>query len=586
MGLKNRRWIRMTSKQQEMENQAWHLSTQLLGKEESNDPTTFILRHFLHTSSLLNLIDNILPKLPCLRVLDLSYTQLESLPPTVWCLSNLILLSLRGCRAIKSLHSVSNSGGSHPENEKHRMMNNLLYLDLTLLSINNFPNDFFQGMTKLEELMLAGCSSLVELPCSISALSSLLTLEVTGTKLTSLPSSMFAGMQKLQSLKLIDNKLLNSIPMSILEAHGLKELHIQGWHSRMQEEIKLDGHPTLNSFSLINAPHIKRLSLQGCRKLECVDLRDLGTLEDLDLSATAIKELPANIPNLPQLRRLILMGFPNQSRFPWHKLQRFPNVFCLDHYAEGHDNHYDNQVARVYVKDSRLFYSFSESTKELVQEGEFLQSFYVQIAPSTVNIRKLEDEEDKLTSMLQELAHKRSPYGDVYHRCIALEFSVMYMARSAIHQTARHVHMSTIDKYPHGLKYLLEVAKSIYVINDSFVDCLTNLSNLDELEECKLHFCHRMKHVFETTYHMWRDLPNSWDSQHKSAWASRLKSAWASQLKSLIHFYILAYTNSAIEAIGFTSLNHLHLEHCPRLESIMPRNCALPRLTTLNILFC
>lgn len=107
----------MTSKQQEMENQAWHLSTQLLGKEESNDPTTFILRHFLHTSSLLNLIDNILPKLPCLRVLDLSYTQLESLPPTVWCLSNLILLSLRGCRAIKSLHSVSNSGGSHPDTE-------------------------------------------------------------------------------------------------------------------------------------------------------------------------------------------------------------------------------------------------------------------------------------------------------------------------------------------------------------------------------------------------------------------------------------------------------------------------------------
>lgn len=112
VGLKNKRWIRMTSKQQGMENQAWHLSTQLLGKEESNDPTTLILRHFLHTSSLLNLIDNILPKLPCLRVLDLSYTQLESLPPTVWCLTSLILLSLRGCRAIKSLHSVSNSGGS------------------------------------------------------------------------------------------------------------------------------------------------------------------------------------------------------------------------------------------------------------------------------------------------------------------------------------------------------------------------------------------------------------------------------------------------------------------------------------------
>lgn len=429
------------------------------------------------------------------------------------------------------------------------MMNNLLYLDLTLLSINNFPNDFFQGMTKLEELMLAGCSSLVELPCSISALSSLLTLEVTGTKLTSLPSSMFAGMQKLQSLKLIDNKLLNSIPMSILEARGLKELHIQGWHSRMQEEINLDGHPTLNSFSLINAPHIKRLSLQGCRKLECVDLRDLGTLEDLDLSATAIKELPANIPNLPQLRRLILMGFPNQSRFPWHKLQRFPNVFCLDHYAEGHDNHYDNQVARVYVKHSRLFYSFSESTKELVQEGEFLQSFYVQIAPSTVNIRRLENEEDMLVSRLQELAHKRSPYGDVYYHYTTMEFSAVFMAAPPIRRTARHVHMSTIDHYPHGLTYLLEVAKSIYVTNDSFVDCLTNLSNLEELEECMLHFCHRMDHVFRTTN----------DMQEALVRVSQLKRLCISQLKN-------GYMN-------FSSLNHLHLEYCPRLESIIPRDC-------------
>uniref|UniRef100_A0A0E0K3P0 Uncharacterized protein n=1 Tax=Oryza punctata TaxID=4537 RepID=A0A0E0K3P0_ORYPU len=281
---------------------------------------------------------------------------------------------------------------------------------------------------------------------------------------------------------------------------------------------------------------------------------------DLDLSATAIKEIPPNIPNLPQLRRLILMGFPDQSRFPWHKLLRFPNVFCLDHCAQGHDNHYDDQVACVCVKDSRLFYSFSESTKKLVQQGELLQSFYVQVAASTVNVRRVEDEEDMLANMLRELARKKSPYGDVYGHHTAMKFSAVFMAAPPIRQTARHVQISTIDRYPRGLQYLLEVAKSIYVTNDSFVECLTCLSNLDELEECKLHFCYQMKRVFETTY------------------VVREALARASQLKNLIYFCRHKYIDSTI---NFSSLNHLHLEYCPRLESIIPRN-----LTTLDILFC
>uniref|UniRef100_A0A0E0DDJ8 Disease resistance protein At4g27190-like leucine-rich repeats domain-containing protein n=1 Tax=Oryza meridionalis TaxID=40149 RepID=A0A0E0DDJ8_9ORYZ len=508
------------------------------------------------------------------------------------------------------------------QNDK-RHVNNLLYLDLTGLNINIFPCDFFQDMTKLEELLLAMCSNLEELPRSISALSSLLTLEISGTKLTSLPDWMFTGMQQLQSLKLIENKLLVLVPRSISKAsclnqlhilgcdeldevevfggarlkivilsgstqhlkwpkslmedasHGcLEELHIEGWDSGIQEEIKLVGHPTLKSFLLINAPHIRNLSLQGCRKLERVELRDLGALEELDLSATAIKELPAEIPNLPQLRQLLLMGVSSLSRFPWHKLQRFPDMFCLDCCtAQGNGNHYDDQVAHmkkkfvhVCIEDSRLFYNFNYNTKKLVHYGAYFQAFYVQIAPCKANIRRLEDEQDMLADKLTELANKKSPYGDVYHHYVAEEFSVTFIAPPN-GQTKRHVEMSAMNRYPHGLSILLEFATSISLTDDIYVSCLTDLSDLDKLEDCKLRLCHLMKHAFENANYVGQSLRN----------------VRVSQLKSLIHFYKPLEYNSDW---NFNSLKHLHLEYCPRLESIMPRESALPSLTTLDILFC
>lgn len=619
--LQNMGWIKLVC-EQTTEDQKWHISGKCItNKEVSSGTTALLLSHFSHKPSLLNLIDNILPKLSCLSILDLSYTPLESLPPSVWHLFNLRLLSLRGCTNLKSLCNFSNRGNTLSPNDKCHV-NNLLYLDLTQLNINIFPCDLFQDMIKLEELLLSMCSNLEELPRSISALSSLLTLEISGTKLTSLPDWMFIEMQQLQLLKLIENKLLVSVPRSISKAsclnklhilgcdeldeievfggiglksvilsgstqhwnlpkslmkdasHGcLEELHIEGWDSSMQKEIKLDGHPTIKSFLLINAPHIRHLSLQGCRKLEHVELRDLDALEELDLSATAIKELPAEIPNLPQLRRLLLMGVSSLSRFPWHKLQRFPDMFCLDCCAQGNGNNYDDQVtnikkniAHVCIEDSRLFYSFNINTRRLVEYGEFFQDFYVQIAQCKTNIRRLEDEQDMMADKLTELANKKSPYGDVYRRYMAKEFSVVAIA-PPIRQTKRHVEMSATNRYPHGLYSLLQVAKSISLIDDTYVSCLTKLSSFDKLEDCKLRSCHHMKHVLEYAYSMGQSLQN----------------VRVSQLQSLIHFYKpLEYNDTS----NFDSLKHLHLEYCPRLERIVPRESALPSLTTLDILFC
>jgi len=118
------------------------------------------------------------------------------------------------------------------------------------------------------------------------------------------------------------------------------------------------------------------------------------------------------------------------------------------------------------------------------------------------------------------------------------------------------------SKRGHSLNYLLGVTNSISMSDDTHVSCLGDLSDLDVLEECKLQRCHRMVHVFYV--------------------AGRcLKNAHVSHLKSLTHFYKdpLAHTD-------FRGLKHLRLEHCPRLEGVMPRGSALPSLVTLDILFC
>uniref|UniRef100_A0A0D9XS22 Disease resistance protein At4g27190-like leucine-rich repeats domain-containing protein n=1 Tax=Leersia perrieri TaxID=77586 RepID=A0A0D9XS22_9ORYZ len=434
-------------------------------------------------------------------------------------------------------------------------------------AINSFHSAFFQSMPCLQELVLVKCYNLVELPHSFIALYSLTKLEVTGTQIKFFPENMFEEMQNLQSLKLVDNKTLMSLPGSIYRAHGLIELHIEGWESTMQNEIMLASHPTLKSFLLINAPHIRCLYLQGCKNLESLELRDLGSLEDLDLSSTSIKELPPDIPNLPKLRRLLLIDVPSLSRFPWHKLKRFPEVFCLDHCAWRNGNDYDDHIAQlkrktvsVCTKDSKLFYSFSNFTRMLTRH-RVLQSFYVQVSPCPANIRKLQEEQDMLANKLQELALKKSPYGELYYYYTAKEFSVMSMAAPSI----RHVQLSATDQYPHGLDNLLKVATSISLIDDAYVSCLTDLSNLDELEDCKLYLCHKMKLAFEYAFYVGNSLQN----------------AWISQLKGLIHFY-----KPEFSTYNFSSLKHLHLEYCPRLESIMPRESALPSLMTLNILSC
>ena len=269
-------------------------------------------------------------------------------------------------------------------------------------------------------------------------------------------------------------------------------------------------------------------------------------MEELDLSATTIKELPDNIPNLPQLRRLLLRGVPSLRRFPWHKLDRFPDVFCLDQCSsDGAVNHDCStpQVAQVCISDSRLFYSFNDATVDLVRRGRLLKSFNVQITSCKATTRKIQDEEG--TVKTNKLHASLVAYADVNRRYLTDGVSMVSMDDvPPFRESERHVGISAVERYPHGLKYLLRVTKSISMSDDTHVSCLNDLSRLNMLEECKLQRCHRVVHVFN-------DLWLGWS----------LENALVSHLKSLTHFY----KDSDFD-YHFHALKHLRLEHCPRLE--------------------
>ncbi|KAF6987257.1 hypothetical protein CFC21_004915 [Triticum aestivum] len=463
----NKKWISFSA------DHGVHVSRKWFRAEETRGTTALILRGCSDQSPVLSKLDSFLPKLSFLLVLDLSYTPIKALPSSIGCLQNLRLLSLRGCHDLKTLSSSSATSIT-----SYSPLSTLYQLEI--LDMNGVP---FSHLT--QELILATCSNLVDLPPSMASLYSLTTLEVTGTQIKYFPQKIFEELKKLQPLKLIENNELISLASPISGVQG----------------VKLEGHPTLTSFMLVGATHIRCLSLRGCRKLESVEINNLGALEELDLSGTATKELPADIPNLPKLRRLLLLDVPSLRRFPWHRLERLPDVFHLDHCSEGNGNH-SNQVPQVCVTDPRFFHSFSETVVDFVRDGRFLQSFNVRVAPCIKNSMRLQDEEAILDSKLPELVQKQSTYVDVHMRCYAEEIAIASPITVPLNRTERHVEITWTQSAIDGLFYLLSVSKSISVSCDTVINYFPSWINFHELEECELRWCHKMEGVVYGTQGM------------------------------------------------------------------------------------
>ncbi|KAF8711097.1 hypothetical protein HU200_029103 [Digitaria exilis] len=512
-----------------------------------------------------------------LIVLDLSYTTINFLPRGISQLLYLHLLSLRGCSQLETL-SPPPSTSEQQTPPPLAILENLEVLDMNGVPLLEITQQDSKNKRNLHYLDLS--------------------------------EDMFNAMQSLHTLRLINNKLLMSLPMSISEAKGLKELHIsncvslkldqslwqllpfvddlyiQTWEPL--EDIKIHGHPNLKTFTL-SGPLVKCLSLRECSRLESVNFSDdLTALEQVDLSGTAIEEIPHNLPNARKLKMLLLLNVPSFKRFPWHQLERFPKVFFLDQCA-GDDNQFskmfaqkktcadDSQhnegttnIAQMNLIDNMMFHSFNaDAVNNLVKNGQFLLSFNIRINPRSVTGKEPRNNYVELCTR----AHMHSTYSDVQY---SETDSIMPMMKLQPRQ--RHVELSAKNQYPHGLKHLLSVTNSMLVTDDAFVRCLTELNyGLMSLEECQLQRCHQMTVVF-----IMRSVPSD-DSEDSEA-LPYLQILQASCLKNLLTFIKPSRTYSRL--ITLKVLKHIHIEHCPRMKKMFPCSLSLPALETLVILFC
>ncbi|BFG38267.1 hypothetical protein CerSpe_245410 [Prunus speciosa] len=291
-----------------------------------------------------------------LNVLDLSSTQISSLPSST---SNLSDLCLRDCsklvklpviKAMTKLELLNLSGSSNLAEIEDKSLKDMRFLRVlnfsqvkvkALPSLSNLVNlrqlllmdcscleklPEMAGLKRLQELNLSGCVALVGLP-DLKSFDKLEILDASGCKdLKEIQDESFENMSHIQTLNLSDTRI-ESLP-SVPKASNLRHLVLRNCqylkklppldHLLKLEELNLCGAINLDGIkaeflkqmvhlrildlsgtpltklpSMSGLTNLRQLSLKGCSSLETVpNLEALTSLEILDLSKTKIGSLP------------------------------------------------------------------------------------------------------------------------------------------------------------------------------------------------------------------------------------------------------------------------------------------------------
>ncbi|CAN7075809.1 unnamed protein product [Brassica oleracea var. botrytis] len=204
--------------------------------------------------------------------------------------------------------------------EGTKPLTNLKWVDLRY-SKNLKDVSSLSTATSLEELILEGCSSLVELPSSIG--NDLKRLDLSRcSSLVELPSSI-GNATNLQFLSLSSCSSLVELPSSIGNATNLQDLSLSSCSSLVELPSSIENITKLQFLSLSNCSsllelpssignairNLEHLDFGGCSSLVGV-LSSIGNatnLRHLDFSeCSSLVELPASIGNLHKLETLFL----------------------------------------------------------------------------------------------------------------------------------------------------------------------------------------------------------------------------------------------------------------------------------------
>ncbi|ESQ39514.1 hypothetical protein EUTSA_v10000759mg [Eutrema salsugineum] len=191
--------------------------------------------------------------------------------------------------------------------EGNEHIGNLKCMDLTYCAnLKELPD--FSTATKLQELRLRYCHSLVELPSSIGNATNLLDLDLAYcSRLVELPSSI-GNLTNLKYLSLSGCVNLVKLPFSIGNLTSLKEL----WLSDCLSLLAIP-------FTIGYITNLKELYACRCSRLVRLpsSIRNLTNLRKLFLSdCTSLVEFPSFIGNLTSIKNLYMSGWSRLVKLP------------------------------------------------------------------------------------------------------------------------------------------------------------------------------------------------------------------------------------------------------------------------------
>uniref|UniRef100_A0A7N2MZ71 TIR domain-containing protein n=1 Tax=Quercus lobata TaxID=97700 RepID=A0A7N2MZ71_QUELO len=233
---------------------------------------------------------------------------LHELHPSVAIHKKLVHLNLNGCRNLVCLPSTICSLNSLerfknlPENLW--MIEDIEKLDLSGTAIEGFPSSI-ERLTSLTSLTLKNCKNLVCFPSIICSLNSLECLDLCGcSNIDNLPENL----ENLKSLKFLDLSGTSiNVPSSIECLTSLTSLALLNCKKLVSPPISTHGFKFYGALNLSICPGLKNLP---------ENLWMIKELYRLDLSKTAIEELPSSIECLTNLTVLTLRYCTNLVRLP------------------------------------------------------------------------------------------------------------------------------------------------------------------------------------------------------------------------------------------------------------------------------
>ncbi|KAG2572163.1 hypothetical protein PVAP13_7KG152000 [Panicum virgatum] len=340
-----------------------------------------------------------------------------------------------------------------------------------------------------------------------------------------------------------------------------------------------------------------KISLQACTQLENLFVRGLPNLVELDLSGSEIKvlDLKTMVVDVPELKRLFLLGCENLRAIIWGSYDSMKRlkleVVCIDTRAKrtpgltrpslAQHKHFHLQLHAV-LADARLGRSLCHLVEHYVnQRGDYEGThFNIHVTSSVeygggVQLEATVKEKTAGPSNSPQHHVLASPYGDVTTEIGNNNVPMLVFPQPPAQRSDHHIEISNesrslgselVADSPTLGELTRRYAESLHVH-----DAATSASMPEDwhrLKWCHVERCPNMDTIFPAEAMDYNQLQTIWASDLQMA-----RCIWSQCVRRRYD--------------SFEKLQHLHLRSCPRLQFALPVWVpSFPNLETLHIIRC